>query len=334
MPQRRLDIGFAGTAGADRPHLSVDGMTPAGPNLSHWPGNRTPAVYKRDLSTGICLAFAADDAGRRAAFLGDAELVLNDHYDTDGFLSMLAVVRPEVALPREEVLLAAAATGDFQAWQTVRGFAIDRIVAGIADASSPVAAEFAGLSGPAKSLARYRWLVDHAELVLDRPDHFAALWRDSCDAQLAELRAARTGALERWFVPAAALAVVRSDGPLRRMTVNTLAGGYRVLHVDERPDGPRYRYHDRTETWFEVATFVPPARRDLRPLARRLQELEGDRGDPRFGWHADAPDQPVPELWFGADTPQAYGEVTRELAPSRLATDRVRDLLTAHLALA
>ena len=27
-------------------HLSVDGMSPQGPNLSHWPGNRTPAEFK------------------------------------------------------------------------------------------------------------------------------------------------------------------------------------------------------------------------------------------------------------------------------------------------
>ena len=47
--RRPMEIAFAGPGGAPEPHLSVDGMTPRGPNLSHWPGNRTPPHWKADL---------------------------------------------------------------------------------------------------------------------------------------------------------------------------------------------------------------------------------------------------------------------------------------------
>ncbi len=326
-----LRIGFAGTEGADRPHLSVDGMTESGPNLSHWPGNRTPQVYKRDLSTGICLAFAEDDPASRAAFLGDAELVLNDHYDTDGFLSMLAVARPEIALPRQELCLAAAATGDYQAWQTTRGFAVDRIVVNLAAGFSPLAAEFTGLPAAEKALARYRWLIDHAVQVLDRPESLAACWRDEHDAMRAELQEARSGMLQREVLTGIGLSLVTTRRPVARMTLNTLAAAWRVLHVVPSPDGTTYRYHDRTESWFEVVSFTPLPRIDLRPLAARLQELEGTEGDPRHGWHADPPTDPVPELWFGVDEPQAYGQVTRELGASRLPVETVRAVFAEHL---
>ena len=59
---------------------------------------------------------------------GDARHVVNDHYDTDGFGALLAVLQPDVAFRYEELLLSAAATGDFGCWTTWRGFAIDRIV--------------------------------------------------------------------------------------------------------------------------------------------------------------------------------------------------------------
>ena len=57
-PAAHLELGYAGAGDAAAPVLSVDGMTPRGPNLSHWPGNRTPAAWKADLSTGISLRFA------------------------------------------------------------------------------------------------------------------------------------------------------------------------------------------------------------------------------------------------------------------------------------
>src|SRR5262249_9093223 len=90
-----LRPGFEGIPGTPANHLSVDGMTPVGPNLSHWPGNRTPPEWKSDLSTGICLNFARAAASARERFLDGAAVVLNDHYDTDGFLSLVAVLRPE-----------------------------------------------------------------------------------------------------------------------------------------------------------------------------------------------------------------------------------------------
>jgi hypothetical protein len=330
---RRLRLSFAGLPDATDAPLSVDGMTERGPNLSHWPGNRTPTRFKADLSTGICLRFARAPTADRERFLGETEVVLNDHYDTDGFLSLLAVLRPEVALAREEVCLLAAATGDFQSFQTERAFAIDRIVANLGDtARSSRAADFAHLAGGARSLARYRWLLENAAAVLDAPQAFAALYRDELAAVQSELDAARAGALDRRVHHALGFAVLRSRQPLQRMVLNTLAAAWRVLHVQDTTDGPLYRYHDRTESWFEVVTFAPPPRRDLRPLARRLQELEADAGGAAGVWCADAPTEPVPELYHGAPAPQEYGRVTRVLAPSCLTPDQVEAAFAAHFA--
>jgi hypothetical protein len=312
-----LQLAFAGVDGLAAHHLSVDGMSPRGPNLSHWPGNRTPRRFRADLSTGICLRFARSPRDVQSAFLDGATVVLNDHYDTDGFLSLLAVLRPKVALAREERLLAAAATGDFQTFQTRHAFAIDRIVKHLADGSLPeVAAEFDGLDGAARSLARYRWLLAHAELVLDEPATFAACYQDELDRVETQIQAALNGAIERELVPSAHLSILTTHTDVDRMVLNTFAAAYRVLHVRVADDGTRFRFHDRTESWFEMVTIAPPARRDLRPLAERLQVEEGEHGPGR--WCADPPTEPVPELYFGLPGDQEYGAVTRSLLPSRL----------------
>ena len=328
-----LQVSFVGAAGMPTRHVSVDGMTASGPNLSHWPGNRTPPRYKADLTTGICLRFARAPADERAAFLGGAEAVVNDHYDTDGFLSILALARPQVALARASVCLEAAATGDYQAYQSERGFAIDRTVLNLLTATeSPLREELAGRDYPEQALRCYRWLVAHAEAVLDEPIAWAPLWQAEHAVVRAQIDAAANGAIERRRIDAAALTVLSSKGPVHRMVLNTLAEDhYRVLHIQARSDGPQVRYHDRTESWFEVQTFTPPPRPDLRPLAAQLQRLEGPPRGP-VQWCADPPNQPVPELYHGIPAPQEYGQVTRTLAPSRLATEAIETECAAYLA--
>jgi hypothetical protein len=335
MPSQRpalaLQLGHAGRNGCPAPHLSVDGMTPVGPNLSHWPGNRTPARWKADLSTGIALRFARADAAAQAGFLGDVSIVCNDHYDSDGFGSLLAVLRPEVAFPREEVLLAAAATGDYGTWQTWRGFAIDRTIARLASPASPVAGAFQGVSDPDElALRRYAWLLEHAESVLDQVGQFRALYADDMAAVQEEIAAGLGGAVDRRVWPDLGFAALTTAGDRLRMTLNTLAGAYRVLHIRRDADGVRYRFHDRTESWFELVTIRSPARRDLRPLAARLAALEPARDGAE--WTADPPTEPIPELYFGVPSRQEYGQLTRELRPSALRPEQVVAACLAHFA--
>lgn len=328
----QLRLSFPGLPECPALHLSVDGMTESGPNLSHWPGNRTPHAWKADLSTGICLAFARAPEAEQRAFLGAADTVLNDHYDTDGFGSLVAILRPELAFAHEETLLLAATTGDFGVLTTPRAFAIDRTLAGLATERSPVAKHFAGLDYPARCLARYRFAIEHAEALLRGAPEFDTLWRDEHARIAGEVLAARSGAMERRVLHKHGLAVLTTRTPCSRMTLNTLAGAYRVLHVLPTAEGPLYRYHDRTESWFELVTIVPHKRRDLRRLAERLQQLEVLAGTSAGTWCADPANAPIPELYHGMPADQEYGAVTRTLLPSTLAPQLVERELVAFFA--
>jgi len=306
-------------------HLSVDGMSPRGPNLSHWPGNRTPDHWKADLSTGICLNFARAPHSAQLEFLEGAQTVLNDHYDTDGFLSLLAALRPDVILPRETTALDAAATGDYQAFQTDQGFAIDRIVINLATPTSPIAHEFESLKRPAKDHARYRWLIDHAEDVLDHPEQFSVLFQSELDAVHQQLE---DPAVEHELHEDLGLALIRSPFPLHRLVLNTLASTcFRVLHSITTPDGTLFRFHYRTESWFEVQTFTAPPRVDLTPLCTELQATVT-----HASWNVDPITEPVPELYHGIAAPQLYGQLTRQLTHSPLPPADVEALFARFFA--
>jgi len=81
----------------DAPNVIVDGA-PAPSTvlvLSHWPGNRTPAPLKDDLSAQIVFRYLD-----RPDLRVDAEVVSNNHFDEDGLVSVWAMIHPEEARSR------------------------------------------------------------------------------------------------------------------------------------------------------------------------------------------------------------------------------------------
>lgn len=102
----------------------ADGAEADGPRrpgdieLSHWVPNRTDPRYKADTSTAICLRYVSDPTH------DTAELVVNDHLDIDGILSLYVVLHPELALEHRHTLASAAAMGDFLAWADRPGFVL------------------------------------------------------------------------------------------------------------------------------------------------------------------------------------------------------------------
>ncbi|MEO7095535.1 MAG: DUF6687 family protein [Polyangiales bacterium] len=114
-----VDAYFLRDAGVEPPQVArilyADGS--AGPEfrrgidleLSHWVPNTTPARWKADTSTEICLRFAADPPGERY------DLAVNNHVDVDGILSLFSLVHSSLALAHRDVVLGAAEMGDFSA---------------------------------------------------------------------------------------------------------------------------------------------------------------------------------------------------------------------------
>ena len=90
----------------DTPKLSVDGTVDNAIHFSHWQGNKTPPSVKADTSTEIALNLAA--APNREELTQGIDLITNNHFDTDGVLSVWTMLNSEPALSLRDKLIAAA----------------------------------------------------------------------------------------------------------------------------------------------------------------------------------------------------------------------------------
>lgn len=134
------------------------------------------------------------------------------------------------------------------------------------------------------------------ESLLADPFQLHSEWGDRFDQVVADVARVEAGtgiAVTRY--PDADLAVVETDRSITSYGLRLAAGGlFRVLLVQPRERGNRYRFCFRGESWWDVVSVRPLPRISLAPVAERLNALEQA---PR--WWASPPDWTVPELGFG-----------------------------------
>jgi hypothetical protein len=81
---------------ADRPEISVDGLVDNTLNITHWPGNNTPAELKADITTEI--AFKLVKSPRFEELTSGIDIITNNHFDADGVIPARVIQHPEEAL--------------------------------------------------------------------------------------------------------------------------------------------------------------------------------------------------------------------------------------------
>src|ERR1044071_5821749 len=108
------------------PKLSVDGTVSNSVHLSHWNGNETPAAVKADTSTEIALNVVA--LPNIDAITQGIQLVTNNHFDTDGVLSVWTMLNGERALTLRDKLIAAAEAGDFSELSSTDGVRVSIVM--------------------------------------------------------------------------------------------------------------------------------------------------------------------------------------------------------------
>jgi Family of unknown function (DUF6687) len=262
----------------DLPFLCVDGVVDRGLNLSHWPGNRTPPHLKADTSTEMALHLARDPG--RDAWLRGVSIVTNNHFDTDGLLSVWAVLQPEEALRHERVLVQAARTGDFGDFTTPEAFKFDAVVTAFDDDTrSPLAAEIRDLPETRRYQMLYDRLLARMPGLLLEASAYKTLWSEPLQAVMRSLMRLHDVARVR-EIPEARLTVIEASEPLHPMARHNVARHHRVLTATRAAGGIIYEMEFRIFSWFETVTPARGGRVDLAPLVPELDRLERDGG----GW--------------------------------------------------
>ncbi len=301
-----------------RPHVVVDGAPQPGTvlTLSHWPASPTPRPLWRDLSAEIAFAYLETREPEPGAVA-----VTNDHLDLDGLVALFALVEPQAAFERRDLLVEVARIGDFGVVTEDRAASVAFALATLVD---PIRSPWALPSGasPDWTAACYTELLALLPECCDHPERFAPF----AEAETAWLAAGRD--LERRGLVTvdehreAGLAVVELGDCAAGVPVAGNVGhlelpGVHPAVVHARTSAARvlvtgaagFCYYDRYETWVRVVSRALPLRRDLAPLASALTQIEGGAD----AWHATTPGTLVPMLRPGDRSRLGTGEVLAAL---------------------
>ena len=318
------------------PKLSVDGTVPNSVHFSHWQGNETPAAVKADTSTEIALNLVGSPDWRELT--RGIELVTNNHFDTDGVLSVWTMLTGARALDLHGQLVAAAEAGDFSEFTNEDAVRASIVIQGsdqpVPDEGpgSPLARHLAGEAVSDEARA-YALVLPEVERVITRTDDYEPLWRGAWERIAAALESFARGASRVEEDEETGLSVVvlapelfgpAGFNPTRHgapyTAISHYARGQVYLNAEPmRDDRGSYRADYPYYSWAETVVRPRIARRDFAPLVAHLNELESNKGG---RWQLDR-----------SELASAFKFVDRSgrLGDSGLAPERVAEVMRAAL---
>ncbi len=228
------------------PAISCDGLVPgAALDLTHWQGNRTPQEYKADTSTEIALNFVGS-SGAVEEWAG--AVVVNNHFDTDGLLSIWVLLDPERGIACRDLLIAAAEAGDFDEWPTLdQGLWLGAAIRALGSSTS-------------NDATAYQTILPQLPELIERLDERRDLWGREWEELQAAVAALESGRLQADRVGSVGLMIhtpgqPEVPGPL--LCRRFLPGVRRFLLAFAR-DGGRYDYRYERPHYAWADTVVRP----------------------------------------------------------------------------
>ena len=157
-------------AASSEPNVIVDGTANDRTliTLSHWRRSGTPADLMADTSTAIVFNYLD-----RPDLHVPADVVSNNHFDEDGLVGIYALLEPEAAASRRDLLIDVAQAGDFGVFRNRRAARIAFAISAHADpATSPFPRPLL-FDRPAPQVEEglYRALLDVLPRLLADVDH-------------------------------------------------------------------------------------------------------------------------------------------------------------------
>jgi len=289
-------------------NVVVDGSPTEGTvlSLSHWPHSVAPPGLHADLSAQMAFAYLD-----RFDLHGSARLVSNIHFDQDGLVSVYALVDPDGARTRRDLLIDIAAAGDFATYTSRRAARISMAIAAFADVErSPVAFGDGDRTG-----GLYEEMLGRLPELMDHPDRYRDLWAAEDETLRVSEELVRSGQvrIEQDAELDLAVCSVPTGAPdagghrfggmwvdgLHPMAINNATDRYALLCRR----GRRYEFTYRYESWVQYRSRRPRPRVDLRPLAAQLTDAEP--GDAR--WVFEGAEALSPRLYL-ADGDESHLE--------------------------
>ena len=329
---------FYSEALANVPKLSIDGTVDNSIHFSHWQGNTTPAEVKADTSTEIALNLVASP--NRAALTNGIELVTNNHFDTDGTLSVWTVLNGERALPYRDLLIAAAEAGDFSEHSSDDGVRVSIAIQGADQASpnndtgSPLARLIAGENVDDDARA-YDLVLPEVERLLTNINDYEPLWREGWESVAAAIESFERGESKVTEFAGTKISLITLapklfDGagfsPTRHAApytaISKFAKGELFLIAIPTSSGWFYRLDYPYYSWAETVVRPQVERRDLTGVLQLLNRKESNHGG---NWKLDNREM---------TSAVKFLDSAGMLVASGLEPDEVAEVLTSFFSLA
>ncbi len=320
----------------DVPKLSVDGTVDNAVHFSHWQGNETPAELKADTSTEIALNLVASP--KKKDFTRGIELVTNNHFDTDGVLSVWTVLTGQRALELREKLIPAAEAGDFSEFTNETAVRASIAIQGSdqptpgEETGSPLACHLAGES-VADDARAYELVLPEVERLLTRTDEYESLWRSAWEKIAIAMESFERGTSKVTEFADAGLSLIAlapdvfsesGFDPTRHAApytaISRYAKGGLFLITTPVKNGWIYRIDYPYYSWAETVVRPRIPRRDFSQLLTDLNQLERER---EGVWKLDNSEMTSAIKFLGGDG---------TLAASMLRPDEVAKAIRLHLA--
>jgi hypothetical protein len=266
--------------------------------------------------------------------------VSNNHFDQDGLVSLFALIHPELALPRREILVDLAHAGDFATFSNRDAARASMVISAFADpARSPLG--WGGDDYPQWTSQLYGELLPRVVHICEHVEDYRDTW-DEEDATLdASEEALASGRVRIEEDPRLDLAIVHvpADAPgagghlfagdwrtgLHPMAINNATDRFTLLVITDRRCQLFYRY----ESWVQYRSARPKARVDLVPLAAELNSLETTAGN----WIATKVSTIAPKLEFRSES-DGKDRSDGQDGESAISPDLFTEMAKAHLATA
>ena len=278
---------------ANTPKLSVDGTVDNSLHFSHWEGNSTPNEVKADTSTEIALNLVASP--NRAALTQGIELVTNNHFDTDGVLSVWTVLNGERALAFRDLLISAAEAGDFSEYSSDDGVRVSLAIQGSDQAipenddGSPLARMLAGEEVNDDARA-YELVLPRVEHLLANINEYEPLWRSGWQSVTAAIDSFERGQSQVTEYPEEKISLVTLapelfDGarfsPTKHSApftaISRFAKGELFLIATAADSGWFYRLDYPYYSWAETVVRPQIQHRDLSTALEVLNQRESNQ---------------------------------------------------------
>lgn len=264
------------------PKLSVDGTVPNSIHFSHWEGNTTPAEVRADTSTEIALNLVASP--NRAALTNNIDLVTNNHFDSDGVLSVWTVLNGERALEFHDLLVAAAEAGDFSEHSSDDGVRVSIAIQGSDQASpnniqgSPLAGWIAGEEFDDDERA-YDLVLPEVERLLSNVNAYESLWREGWTQVAAALESFARGDSRVIENKLSRISLITLQPGLSSpfAAISQHARGELFLIATPASGGWFYRLDYPYYSWADTVVRQRIARRDLTNPLATLNQIESNR---------------------------------------------------------